>query len=377
MYDFGARNVVKGVVDAVKAAKETIAMVLQVGGKVHTEDMSDAEAVAEIRAAKGDKFTFAPASVGKNGIFDSAYHIKVAVRDSASVWLSSGNWQISNQPAIDPVHNPADRPGALSKYNREWHAILHDEVLAKLFEAHILRDLDEARAVDEAAAPDEQFVYVPTGLGAGALEAARTRPEYFEAKVGKRVVDVQPLLTPDNYTDEVVKFIRSATRSIHFQNQSFNTRFVGDNYRRLLTALLDQQKAGLDVKIIFRSFDAGDDRDVVTNARDFGFQDVASTIRSQHNCHTKGIIVDGEAVLLGSHNWTTAGTGFNRDASLIFFDEEFAQFYEKLFDFDWKRIGPMKIDESVPAPTLAPANGAVPNPGFVAVPVSEILGRGA
>ena len=42
--------------------------------------------------------------------FASAYHEKVAVRDSKAFWLSSGNWSSRSQPDIDPIRNPV--PGA-------------------------------------------------------------------------------------------------------------------------------------------------------------------------------------------------------------------------------------------------------------------------
>ena len=50
-----------------------------------------------------ERFRSEFASIGSGGTFASAYHIKVAVRDHAAFWLSSGNWQSSNQPAIDPL----------------------------------------------------------------------------------------------------------------------------------------------------------------------------------------------------------------------------------------------------------------------------------
>ena len=96
MYEFGAPHVVDTVIGSVKGQAERIAMVLQLGGNITGSvkkfDLTDVETVDAIRKAKGDKFAFAPASVGKAGIFDSAYHIKVAIRDSASLWLSSGSW---------------------------------------------------------------------------------------------------------------------------------------------------------------------------------------------------------------------------------------------------------------------------------------------
>ena len=48
--------------------------------------------------------------------------------------------------------------------------------------------------------------------------------------------------------------------------------------------------------------------------------------------------MDGVRVLIGSHNWTNQGTLVNRDASLIFEDEEIAQYYEEIFWFDWKNL---------------------------------------
>lgn len=372
MYDFGATNVANGVLDAVKGQAETISMVLQMGGKVHDGDLTDAEAVAQIRDAKGNKFDFAPASVGTNGIFDSAYHIKVAVRDHNAMWLSSGNWQSSNQPNVAPLTNKDDAPSALRLYNREWHAILENAELSKLYEDHILRDLEEAKTVTEAGIVSEQLVFLPANLAMDTLEAPQ-KPRYFQPLTGERTIDVQPILTPDNYIDVVLPFIQSAKSRIYFQNQSFNTRTVGDNYRRLLDALLEKQKGGLDVRIIFRSF-GSEDRDIISNAKDYGFD--TNKIRKQKNCHTKGIIIDSEAVLMGSHNWTTAGTGFNRDASLIFYDAEIAKFYEEIFLYDWNRIGPAKIDENLPPPVLAPAGGeTAPPSGYIAVPLSIALGR--
>ncbi len=372
MYDVGAVNVVEGLLDAVKGKTETVSMVLQMGGKVHKEDFSDSEVVDKLRRAKKSKFDFAPASVGKTGIFDSAYHIKVAVRDHAAMWLSSGNWQISNQPNVAPL-TKAEDASALRLYNREWHAILEDAGLSKLFEAHILRDLADARAVPEAPPLAEPLVLVPADMEVEALEAA-AKPRYFEPLIDKREIDVQPILTPDNYIDVVVDFIKTARRTICFQNQSFGTKTIGGRYRELLDALLVKQKEGVDLRIIFRSFGGADDRDVISNAKDFGFE--TKRIRKQKNCHTKGIVIDGEAVLMGSHNWTTAGTNFNRDASLIFYDRDIAKFFETLFDYDWERIGPAKIDESVPPPILVmPGNEASPPPGYIAVPLSTLRER--
>ena len=56
-----------------------------------------------------------------DGLWASAYHIKVAVRDGKAFWLSSGNWQSSNQPNVHLFAGQPDKlpAGFQRKYNRE------------------------------------------------------------------------------------------------------------------------------------------------------------------------------------------------------------------------------------------------------------------
>ena len=79
-------------------------------------------------------------------IFPSAYHIKVAVRDSAAFWLSSGNWNTTNQPDIDPLTDPAGAAPVVTKSDRDWHVIVEHEGLSKLYEKYLLNDLKVAAA---------------------------------------------------------------------------------------------------------------------------------------------------------------------------------------------------------------------------------------
>jgi phosphatidylserine/phosphatidylglycerophosphate/cardiolipin synthase-like enzyme len=52
--------------------------------------------------------------------------------------------------------------------------------------------------------------------------------------------------------------------------------------------------------------------------------DINERLKVIDDHHTKGMIVDGRRVLLGSHNWSADGVSLNRDASLLFDDEEIA-----------------------------------------------------
>jgi phosphatidylserine/phosphatidylglycerophosphate/cardiolipin synthase-like enzyme len=76
-------------------------------------------------------------------------------------------------------------------------------------------------------------------------------------------------------------------------------------------------------------------------------------IRTQIGCHTKGIVIDSETVLLGSHNWTDSGVQANRDASLLIRRPEIATYYERIFLHDWDRLARPRINENaMPVPVL-------------------------
>src|SRR5262249_19693015 len=139
-----------------------------------------------------------------DGLWASAYHIKVAVRDSDSFWLSSGNWQSSNQPPYRPFASSPDKlpPGFQRNYNREYHAIIENSKLAQAYEAYLKRDLEltAAQGLPKPFALPDLFVEeeVPEEV------PFAQPPEYFPPLRLDRKIKVQPLLTPDNYVEHVL-----------------------------------------------------------------------------------------------------------------------------------------------------------------------------
>jgi len=247
-----------------------------------------------------------------------------------------------------------------------------------LMEKYLLRDEKQASQLQEAlalAAPEPEF-WVPEAYFRATDEEAKLAAKYKSPLTISRKVRVQPLLTPDNYAEHAVPLIRSATKSVYFQNQSLDARQSGENgdvFESLLQALLDKQKnPAIDVRIIFRRFPTM--RQTLTGMKDFGFDTSKNKVRVQTNCHTKGIIIDGQTVLVGSHTWTRAGTTLNRDASVIFFDQDIARYYQDLFLFDWGRIGGVGIDESIPAPEAVRADEGRIEPGRLRINASQLLG---
>ncbi|MGH9902581.1 MAG: HAD family hydrolase, partial [Pyrinomonadaceae bacterium] len=111
MYEFTARHVLDALVAALGDGRR-MDFILDAGHQdVSAGDVSKEEVRRALGAALGGRFRFAWAAVGDDSVttaafFRNAYHIKVAVRDGESFWLSSGNWKRSGQPVIDPIHGP-------------------------------------------------------------------------------------------------------------------------------------------------------------------------------------------------------------------------------------------------------------------------------
>jgi phosphatidylserine/phosphatidylglycerophosphate/cardiolipin synthase-like enzyme len=87
-------------------------------------------------------------------------------------------------------------------------------------------------------------------------------------------------------------------------------------------------------------------------------------------CHNKTIIVDRQTVLFGSHNWSNEGVKTNRDASLIFYDAEIADYLAKVFEYDWDRLATAK--PSARQPRVASEDEPTPE-GLQRVPFSAVF----
>jgi hypothetical protein len=347
MYDFTAPHIVDGVLDAVRSQPKKLKLVMQEGAALSgkPDDIEEEKTIERYAQKLGGRFEHAPASVGKNRQFASAYHIKVAVRDGKAFWLSSGNWQSSNQPD----HGLAAGEQSwdlLMDHNREWHAVIENGNLAKQFEKYLRYDFDnaEADAETEAVPPPELFFLVDDDVPERVPAGTAT---YFKPLVIHRRVRVMPLLTPDNYYEQALKLIKSAEHRLLFQNQSLSALGVDTHgndkndprFAELVEALRERQAEGVDVRIIMR----GEFAPVgpLEQLKKRGFD--MSKVKLQNRCHTKGIIVDSSKVLIGSHNWTNQGTLVNRDASLIFDDDEIAEYFEEIFWFDWKNLARQSV----------------------------------
>lgn len=342
-------------------------------GDIPAGDFDRSETFATWEQSFGDKFDRIFVPEGGGGLVASAYHIKVTVRDRDSFWLSSGNWKRSSQPLIAAAdrNNPAKAKG-----NREWHVVIENGTLARRFRNHILADFEQSEKLGGGAEAVAAEILIDVPIAA--LQAIELAPlELLEPLPIRRRVRVKPLLTPDRqgnvYTDAVIDLIGSARRQLVLQNQYIKIKpSTGGNLALLVDALIEKSNEIDDVRIILRS---GDDFDAnVQELKRRGMRKVNERVRRMSNTHTKGIVVDGERVLIGSQNWSADAVSANRDASLIFDDGEIAQYFLRAFEVDWQRAsrlgetGLVAVDE-----TPRPAVGDRPPPGFVRMRLADYL----
>lgn len=379
MYQFTAPHIFEAIESATTPGHRTFQLVLDPSpespprtGPKANDLKTKTQVIAPLETEMTDRFDVAWATMRTNahpdGLWASAYHIKVAVRDGEAGWLSSGNWQSTNQPNVHLFGddaNPDDVPdGFPGEYNREYHAIFESVTLASIFETYIRRDLQlcaaQAGEPIEFAEPElfvpESELPVPFAPGG----------QFFAPLMVDRVVKVQPLLTPDNYAENVLQLLKSATKSIRMQNQYINLRGVDDFPELLLLVDALKEKVldpDVEVRMIFRNLMGRDKLDLLTAQ---GFPREA--IRFQEGCHNKTIIVDDEVAMIGSHNWSNEGVASNRDASLIFFDSQIAEYLAGVFDDDWE----FRANDRPRSPRVARPNEPTP-PGFTRVPFSAVF----
>lgn len=309
-------------------------------------DVKEETIINGLKRIAGRNFEYVKAWKGKEGICANSYHIKVAIKDGEAFWLSSGNWQTSNQPNEDFDNNI----NLLPKYNREWNILVNNKKLASTYEKFLSWDFERSQEKPEAelmeiALPE---IFIPEEEP----EIRETsRYMLFPPKkfvfTRSRPVRIQPVLSPDNYLEYALKIIRSAKNKLYFQNQYIKmTAEITAEYDELLNALIEKSNdETIDCRIILRSQNANDVRVMLDDLQAVGFN--MSKIKVMTNTHTKGIIADNEVVMIGSHNWSNSGVQFNRDASLVIYDGGVAQYYEDVFLHDWERRTIRKRDEEI------------------------------
>ncbi|HEX3650461.1 MAG TPA: phospholipase D-like domain-containing protein, partial [Pseudonocardiaceae bacterium] len=183
----------------------------------------------------------------------------------------------------------------------------------------------------------------PPNLG---TEQTPAFAQFFAGTTVTDTIRITPLLTPDPgvYANAVKALIGSARRTLCMQFQYIELPRQVDPtsqaFADLVQAVVDRQAADVVVRIIMSEYEKTGYLEQLQAAG----LDVVHNVRIQKNVHNKGIVVDGESVLISSQNWSTDGTLYNRDAGVIIENEDAAAYFQRIFDHDWDHLAKQQAE---------------------------------
>jgi phosphatidylserine/phosphatidylglycerophosphate/cardiolipin synthase-like enzyme len=365
IYDFSAPYMRQLLLDAM-ARKVKVSIMLDV-------DSAGEQQLLDDLTAMGARGVVAPSCANKDIHVFASSHEKVIVIDDVWTLIQSGNYSENSIPlnVVDGGDKKNFRTG-----NRDTGLAVRSAPLAKLFTDILTSDMALVPATREMLrdlAPADAFLIekAPSHIPAKLFPSQR-----FSLSAPLRV---QPVLSPDNYMAVVPDLLRSATTSILIEQQYI--RASQPKIRELLSAIAEARKSHprLTVRIVlgklFNKSDVPAERkNLKTLATDFGLE-LGTNIRYINtdqlvHCHNKMVIVDGQAVLISSQNWSDAAVTKNREAGLWVPDETIAAYFTGIFETDWRAA--FKTPEQGVSGAVA-ARETLAKGGFVRVAPGDYL----
>jgi phosphatidylserine/phosphatidylglycerophosphate/cardiolipin synthase-like enzyme len=341
MYDFTSAHVLN--LFETKLSGIPIQITLDDPSLNPTADQADPVTVHDLKTKFAANFNSAWALVrsspeADSWIYPTAYHIKVMVRDSDTVWVSSGNLNNSNQPQIE-VGNPKPTDQATAKHSdRDWHVIVQSSGLAKTFEAYLDHDFQVATLHAANLSPNLKQPKPPTTPPTTSGTFNFTKPQTVNEPV-----TITPLLTPDPgvYQTAILDLINSVQSSLYIQLQYIHPSSDPANakFTDLIDAVAAKINKGLDVKIILSEFQTAKGGLDALQAAGINLDNV----KIQNNVHNKGFVFDHKIVVVSSMNWSGEGVLSNRDAGVIIDNATAAKYYEGVFLDDWAHHAAQKL----------------------------------
>ena len=252
-------------------------------------------------------------------------HSKVVVRDTDSVWMSSGNWKSSSVPA----------PGV--RGNVEWSVIIENIELAQMVDQQFNLDVhwSEMMSLNDY---DDYVFYSPDTIGGGGVQSS------IQSSISGEL-----LTCPENCVTKITDFIRSADDEVLLSQQTLDIdwSYGWGEENPIISALHDVANNGVAVHLIINgAYLDDDDQEVVDLFNEIwnGSEglDASAIVMSEDDdvskLHNKGIIVDGESVLVSSINMGSSAMNRNREMGVIIHSATITQYYLNAWHDDWNRL---------------------------------------
>jgi phosphatidylserine/phosphatidylglycerophosphate/cardiolipin synthase-like enzyme len=249
-------------------------------------------------------------------------HAKYLVTDRSRVLVTSENFKSNGFPE------------AGISGNRGWGVVLEDEGLADYFISVYSHDSGGAWTS-------------PAEVTGGREEEPDKQPYKIEfSPYSFRNATVTPVLSPDT-SSLVIDLIKDATLSVDIE-QAYITNESDGTFNPFLEAAFEAAHRGVQVRVLLDSSyyaieeDADNDEMVLAINRCAAAEGLPVEARcadldgnNLEKIHNKGVIADGNKVLVSSINWNTNSPQFNREAGVIIEHPGVAAYFSAVFADDW------------------------------------------
>ncbi|MDO9325176.1 MAG: phospholipase D-like domain-containing protein [Methanoregula sp.] len=249
-------------------------------------------------------------------------HAKYVVFDHSAVLLTSENFKYSGFP-------PAGHTS-----NRGWGVYLENPALAEYFSTVYRTDSSGPSVIPIGGTPGDPET-APTGK-----HEVKFTPAHFSGAT------VRPVLAPDTST-QIVDLIQSAHTSIEIE-QAYITNETTLTLNPYLATAINASRRGVHVRVLLDSYwynieDEKDNDEMAALITRIGTTEQIPlegrcadlTASNLEKIHNKGVIVDGQRVLVSSINWNSNSPNFNREAGVIIDHPGVSRYFLSVFEDDW------------------------------------------
>jgi phosphatidylserine/phosphatidylglycerophosphate/cardiolipin synthase-like enzyme len=270
--------------------------------------------------------------------------------------VQSGNYSENSIPMN--VKDGGD-PDHFRTGNRDTGLAIRSKKLSKFFTGILESDM-----ALEINSP-EALAQVATTANAFLIEKAPAKlpTKLFPSKTFKltKPLNVQPILSPDNYMKVMPGKLRAAKKSILIEQQYI--RGKQPDISELLTAIKEarDEAEDFDIRIILGKIFSKKDlpkeqQNLDLLEEDFGLVlgkniRYIDTSRFVH-CHNKMILVDGQSLLVSSQNWSDSAVSKNREAGVWLTHSGICDYFTKIFESDWSTA--RKAPDASPTDVVEP-----------------------
>ncbi|MFQ6107042.1 MAG: phospholipase D-like domain-containing protein [Thermoplasmata archaeon] len=266
-------------------------------------------------------------------------HAKYAIIDNSSLLVSSENWGRNGYPEN-------------GSGNRGWGVIVEDASLSSYFVSVFYEDWNPLRR--DSISFDDVVERIETHEDYEAVTAYE--PPLLGTVEVNGSGEVVAVVGPDNAMDPdtILQLIGSAKERVYIEQFYIRETWQvnGVTIRNpFLDKLIQAAEGGCEVKVLLDGSwynalpeDSSDNDDVVQYLNAIGESegiDLSAKLMDLDahgvlKLHNKGMVVDGNRVLISSLNWNYNSFARNREVGLIIHSETIGAYFERIFLHDWK-----------------------------------------